>query len=750
MRAFARARQRCILYNQMKITALKRLLFPLLIVLTAICGKAQGNLDSLYHVWQDPTRPDSIRVNAFRDIIWDGYLYSKPDTVEEMAQALHEFADSYNYPRAAAIGFSLMGLANNFQGNHAQAIEYLEESVSIYKELGHKVVMANRLNDIGSIYYNQGNYIEALKYRQACLVAYEELQDAGGVSGTLYNIGLVYFSQGDYPRALEYYEKAKLAMEKSDDQKWLAEVIRNIGGIYFVQNNYPRALEYYVKSLAIREEIGDVKGVASSMISIGNIYNAQGNYTRALDYYQRSLSIYDEIEDKHRIANGFNSIGIVYANQDSFDVALEYYEKARLMNEQLGNQHRLATNLNNIGNIYRDRGDYNQAYEYYQMSLAIFEELGDRNGIAYIMNNIGVNYQKQGAPALAIDFCRKAFTLAEEIGVLEPQKLSCECLYEAYKALGKGNEALLYLEKMTLIKDSLRAEETAKKLEQMEFAKVMLQDSIARVEGERLVREAHQAEVRKKNQTRNLFIGSSCLLLLLAGGFYSRWRYVRKSRAIIESERDRSDHLLLNILPAEIAAELKDKGRTDARNFDMVSILFTDFKDFTEQSEKMTASQLVDEINHCFEAFDGIIEKYGIEKIKTIGDAYMAAGGLPVPTDDSVKNTVLAAIEMQEYIKIRKTEKHALGQPAFEMRVGIHTGPVVAGIVGVKKFQYDVWGDTVNTASRMESSGEVGKVNISQSTYEFVKDEPQLAFESRGKVAAKGKGEVEMWFVSHA
>ena len=142
------------------------------------------------------------------------------------------------------------------------------------------------------------------------------------------------------------------------------------------------------------------------------------------------------------------------------------------------------------------------------------------------------------------------------------------------------------------------------------------------------------------------------------------------------------------------------------------------------------------------------MEKYGVEKIKTIGDAYMAAGGLPIPKDDSVKKTVLAAIEMQGFIVDRSKKLKAQGLPNFEMRCGIHTGPVVAGIVGVKKFQYDIWGDTVNTASRMESAGEVGKVNISQTTYELLKNEPNFTFESRGKIEVKGKGELEMYFVA--
>ena len=251
-----------------------------------------------------------------------------------------------------------------------------------------------------------------------------------------------------------------------------------------------------------------------------------------------------------------------------------------------------------------------------------------------------------------------------------------------------------------------------------------------------------------ENAIQNMLIGTSFFVFILAGGFYNRLQYVRRSKATLQMEKDRSDFLLLNILPKEIAQELKVKGKADARDFEMVSILFTDFKGFTEQSCKLSSTDLVNEINHCFKAFDHIIEKYGIEKIKTFGDAYMAAGGLPAPNQESIKNTILAALEMQAFIVDRKLEMDKKELPAFEMRVGVHTGPVVAGIVGVKKFQYDIWGDTVNTASRMESSGEVGKVNISQTTYELLKDDTDFIFESRGMIEVKGKGEIEMYFVS--
>jgi class 3 adenylate cyclase len=215
--------------------------------------------------------------------------------------------------------------------------------------------------------------------------------------------------------------------------------------------------------------------------------------------------------------------------------------------------------------------------------------------------------------------------------------------------------------------------------------------------------------------------------------------------AELRAEKKKSDDLLLNILPEEVAEELKAKGNADAQLIDEVTVLFTDFKGFTQLSEKLSPKELVAEINECFSAFDLIMDKYGIEKIKTIGDAYMAAGGLPTPNQTHAIDVVKAALDIQEFMKKHKEVREARGDLFFEIRIGIHTGPVVAGIVGVKKFQYDIWGDTVNTASRMESSGEIGKVNISGTTYELVKDQTECFY--RGKISAKGKGDIDMYFV---
>jgi len=266
---------------------------------------------------------------------------------------------------------------------------------------------------------------------------------------------------------------------------------------------------------------------------------------------------------------------------------------------------------------------------------------------------------------------------------------------------------------------------------------------------------AEQLKVEEQNNLVRLAGVTSAVLLLLAMLLYGRYRAKRRSaksleekNGIIEAERQRSDELLLNILPKSIAEELKTEGKARARRFEQVSVLFTDFVNFTRISEQLAPEELVEELDKCFKAFDYIIGQYpDIEKIKTIGDAYMCASGLS-DRKTMPYTIVQAALDIQDYLLEYKELRIRQGKPFFEARIGIHTGHVVAGVVGSKKFVYDIWGDTVNTASRVESNGEAGQVNISEETYKLVK----YRFDClpRGKMPAKNKGEIDMYFVKKA
>jgi len=215
----------------------------------------------------------------------------------------------------------------------------------------------------------------------------------------------------------------------------------------------------------------------------------------------------------------------------------------------------------------------------------------------------------------------------------------------------------------------------------------------------------------------------------------------------LTNEKRKSDNLLLNILPAETAEELKNEGKTTAKRYESASILFADIKNFSIISEKLSAEELVSELDICFKKFDEIIERNGLEKIKTIGDAYMAVGGLPDNNSATAADVVRSALQMQDFIKLHSEKRINQGKPNFKIRIGINTGPVVAGVVGTKKFQFDIWGNAVNVAARMEQHGEPGKVNISQTTYEMVKS--KFNCHHRGKITAKNIGLTEMYFVDY-
>ena len=263
-----------------------------------------------------------------------------------------------------------------------------------------------------------------------------------------------------------------------------------------------------------------------------------------------------------------------------------------------------------------------------------------------------------------------------------------------------------------------------------------------------------QLALSEAQSNRKFYIAAMIALLFLAGG--SLFSFVRarqhsklleEKNIIIREEQERSENLLLNILPSLVADELKKKGHTDARFFDDVSVLFADFVGFSKIAEVLSPQQLVSELDTCFRAFDQIIALHGIEKIKTIGDAYMCAGGLPNGGGSQLRNMVLAARDMQRWLSDWNIERVKKGQPLFEARIGIHNGPVVAGVVGSKKFAFDIWGDTVNIAARIEQAGEGGKINISGEAYELIREFFPCTY--RGKIAAKNKGEIDMYYVEN-
>lgn len=271
-------------------------------------------------------------------------------------------------------------------------------------------------------------------------------------------------------------------------------------------------------------------------------------------------------------------------------------------------------------------------------------------------------------------------------------------------------------------------------------------------EEQRLKYEAAQAELagQKQRENRMTLTLIAALASILAVLYYVRQRANRRTRgemaeknAMIEEKRRRSEQLLLNILPAAIAAELTVRNKVAARRYEHATVMFIDFVSFTKIAEILQPEELLTELDYCFSRFDDLIGRNRIEKIKTVGDAYICASGLS-DRNERPADMIKAALQIQDFLKKLREKRIAEGRPSFEARIGIHFGPVVAGVVGTKKFAYDIWGDTVNTAARLEEACEAGRINVSGAARAVVLEE--FRWEYRGKISAKNKGEMEMYY----
>ncbi len=589
------------------------------------------------------------------------------------------------------------------------AKRFAVEAKELAEKIDHKSGLARAYKAIGMCHYFQNDWIDCLVQWKLALETFRSINDLNGVSNMLNNLGAVHFNGGDDKSALDYYLESLRVAESTKDSLRTVTALVNIGTVYLTkESSKPLAITYYRRVLPLSKALGDYDAYGTCAVNLGEIFLWKPGTSDSLAYYNPDSALF------------------------YFESALEAYRQSATGN--------IPVALKNIGRVYAIRKDFTKAIRYQTEAFQIASATEARLEMAQSLLSLADTYKQKGDLPEAITNFNKAKAIAVEIDAIYELQESYLGLAKSYSKTTDFKQAYSYLNLYTDIKDTLYNAEMDKKLQAQ-----TLSYEIEKKEGLISLLEKDQElkalELERQKAIRNGFMLGFVLVVAFAGVFFFQ-------RNRIAREKERSEELLLNILPKEVAEELKAKGEAEAKLIKQVTVLFTDFKGFTAMSELVSPEQLVRDLHECFSFFDRICGQYGLEKIKTIGDAYMAAGGLPVENSTHATDAVQVALAMRDFIAEGKARKIAAGLPFFEIRIGIHTGPVVAGIVGVKKFQYDIWGDTVNTASRMESSGEIGQVNISDATYALVKDVTGLSFTPRGKVQAKGKGEMEMYFVT--
>jgi class 3 adenylate cyclase/tetratricopeptide (TPR) repeat protein len=600
-----------------------------------------------------------------------------------------------------------------------------------------KLQLANTENDSArykifgklSNFYIEKKIDSALFFMEQCLVLAQKNRKRLNEASSLNDKGLCLRHMGRYSEALQCYLRGFEIAQDAKSEKDFWPLSRWV----FAPDKTARSSRLIV--------------LGSLHMQMANLFIRTGSNDLCIYHFAEAEKLGKETQSYYFLYYLYATMGIAYKNLNKLDSASLIVQNGLSLSKQFGYKENVSRLLAYIGEIQFARGSIDTAAKYYHEALRLaFEE---NNFVSLVMIYFGLTkcFMTQQEKDSSLYYAHKAMETLNKVGSLAGTvwnpAMAYENLFRIYKMRKETDSTEKYLELALRAKDSLNTYAIKSSAQAQDL---FLREQIR-------MKELEKERIQFRNKVRAyVMLAGIGVLLLLSIIFYRNIRQKQKAKAKIEKayneverQKEKSDELLLNILPYEVAEELKEKGYTTAKAFEEVTVLFCDIKGFTNVAENMTAQELVKEINTYFSAFDNTIQKYGLEKIKTIGDAYIAAGGLPEKNSATAQNVIEAAIAMQQAVEKLKQERELSNKPYFELRIGIHTGPVVAGVVGIKKFQYDIWGDTVNLAARMEQSGVPGKINISQHTYELVKE--QFTCVHRGKIEAKNKGEIDMYFV---
>ncbi|MBC7775753.1 MAG: tetratricopeptide repeat protein [Phycisphaerae bacterium] len=656
---------------------------------------------------------DTHRVKILNELAWK-INESETDRAETKIHEAITLAQKLNFKAGEATAWNGLGVVEEIRGNYKLAIEHYEKALALRQSLGDRGGVAGIHTNLGNAYESLGKLPEAVSQHRESLSIYETLKDTVRVARAYTNISALMSTSGAYSEAFGELNKARLLIENNRDSSTRYKIYTQLGHNRYDLDMFDKAREWYQQSLQLRQQVGDSFDIADGLVDLANALDELGSEdssSLAVQYYLQALDIFRAAEERLSIAKVCNNLGDAYKHLKRYPEALKVLRESERICLELDDQPDLLNTYNTLNDVFSRLNKPKESLRYIQLYAGIAEKIGNEN---YKLSALK-------------DFAR------------------------AYAQLGDYAKAYGYAKQYNESRFKAMDDKRAQNIETQQ-ALTSVKEREQALDREKADATLRKAELDRVSAIRNALLGGAVLLVLLVGLLFSRNRIrARANRlltaqnATIERERQRADTLLQNILPEKTAEELKTYGTVKPVHYESVTVLFSDFKNFTTIAESLSPETLVKELDEHFRLFDAIVARHGLEKIKTIGDAYMCAGGLPEPNKTHALDTVRAALEMQQTLRKLAAKKAAIGKPFFEMRIGINTGPVVAGVVGSHKFAYDIWGDTVNTAARLEQGGEAGKINISETTWEKVRDEFPCTF--RGKLPAKNKGEIAMYFV---
>lgn len=574
---------------------------------------------------------------------------------------------------------------------------------------------------------------QGLPYANDAIEISRKEKDADQLISSLLMAGQCAEKQGQIVLAMSYFFEAQNQLPDIGKNALRYEILRNIQRTYFYNSNFKEAKKYLIKQLETLNSANEIDSVdwfnAQYELLEIEIFNsnfgiwqdstvALMEYCKGNGYIQEYDNLWALIRSKLMELNDFSRLYDLYV--------VDYPEELEILKglRPIAYERIKAYLFEYEGKIDSSDYQWEKVIDTLISTHDIYRTAHVKRRYAQYLKRTGRLDKAYEMALQALEESEKAnysYFMAQDLKFLVELKIEVEDYKSALNYTDRHNA--IELEKIL----NSRNTDLAVLGQKMEY--------------EQLEKIRHLEEERERTRTLYNYIALITSLMVFIGVSVVVFRQYRLTRR----EKNRSDNLLLNILPKQTANELKEKGFTTAKKFENITVFFCDIVSFTKIAEQLSPEELVKEIDTYFKAFDAIMLHHGIEKIKTIGDAYMAAGGLQNDGNTAVFDVTNAAFNVLAKVKELKQEREKEGRPAFEIRVGINTGPVVAGVVGSTKFQYDIWGDAVNTAARMEQNSVPGRINASESTYTLIKDNYKCT--SRGLKEAKNKGQINMYFV---
>lgn len=590
----------------------------------------------------------------------------------------------------------------------------------------------------------------------------------------------IYHELRAYEEELESYQEIVQLSKGTKYGYFQPTTFNNIGYVQKYLGNVKEAKEAFKNTLRTAQP-ADNELRAASNYNLGLLYHNEGKSDSAMVHLNAAHDMYKNLSDWSSLASCRNMMALSYFHNS------DQYNAQKMLNsafelEKLHNLKSQEAKSHEIQSLfYEDLYDYENSLISYKKYLSLrdslltidrtekFRLLFDQYKVEQIEKQLRLIWASNDLEMANIAKERARLEAEQERGAAQRER-DARMLRENELEIARNKSEL---QRLQLIDEQLKLEKKQQELVliqrdndlkelALEKERLLVVANENRIKNlaqlNQLEKQRRHIEKERYNSNIKMILGVLFFFVLILLIILIAYRQLRRrkkrieeqniiiaeSKKEIEVQKEKSDGLLLNILPLAVAEELKANGTAKPRMYQEVSVGFTDFSGFTMISEQLSPEDLVSQLDTMFLEFDRIIERYGLQRIKTIGDAYMFAAGLPDPLEDHAARSIKASIEIRDFIR-DFNKSLAPGTPKWNIRIGVHSGPVVAGVIGIKKFAYDIWGDTVNTAARMESSGEVGKVNISGETKAYLNG--NFKTEHRGMVEAKNKGKIEMYFV---